>query len=113
MAKDLEKYTPEEQEDAFYQNLSFGDSWYAWRFGCGYDRINIFTVRQVTEALARYIDAQGVTAQKRGVQLVLTHVIFHRNLLQMQQLFYQRMGSNHICLAVYDQLPNYPLLFVS
>lgn len=69
LAKDLEKYTPEEQEDAFYQNLSFGTAGMRGVLGAGTNRINIFTVRQVTEALARYIDAQGVTAQKRGVAI--------------------------------------------
>jgi len=37
--------------------------------GAGTNRMNIFTVRQVTEALARYIDAQGETAKSRGVAI--------------------------------------------
>ncbi|MGY3742015.1 phospho-sugar mutase [Leuconostoc inhae] len=69
LAKDLAGYTPEQQEDAFYQNLSFGTAGMRGILGAGTNRMNIFTVRQVTEALARYIDAQGETAKSRGVAI--------------------------------------------
>ena len=67
LAKDLAHYTPEEQEDAFYQNLSFGTAGMRGVLGAGTNRMNIYTVRQVTEALARYIDAQGNAAKTSGV----------------------------------------------
>ena len=67
LAKDLAHYTPEEQEDAFYQNLSFGTAGMRGVLGAGTNRMNIYTVRQVTEALARYIDAQGNAAKTNGV----------------------------------------------
>ncbi|MGX7051817.1 phospho-sugar mutase [Leuconostoc palmae] len=67
LAKDLAHYTPEEQEDAFYQNLSFGTAGMRGILGAGTNRMNIYTVRQVTEALARYIDAQGNAAKTSGV----------------------------------------------
>lgn len=69
LAENLTSYTPEQQEDAFYQNLSFGTAGMRGILGAGTNRMNIFTVRQVTEALARYIDAQGETAKKRGVAI--------------------------------------------
>lgn len=67
LTKDLAHYTPEEQEDAFYQNLSFGTAGMRGVLGAGTNRMNIYTVRQVTEALARYIDAQGNAAKTSGV----------------------------------------------
>ncbi|GDZ85176.1 phospho-sugar mutase [Leuconostoc citreum] len=67
LAKDLAHYTPEEQEDAFYQNLSFGTAGMRGVLGAGTNRMNIYTVRQVTEALARYIDAQGNAEKTSGV----------------------------------------------
>jgi len=67
LAKDLAHYTPEEQEDAFYHNLSFGTAGMRGVLGAGTNRMNIYTVRQVTEALARYIDAQGNAAKTSGV----------------------------------------------
>lgn len=69
LAADLEKYTPDQQEDAFYQNLSFGTAGMRGVLGAGTNRMNVFTVRQVTEALARYIDEQGSDAKKRGVAI--------------------------------------------
>ncbi|MBZ6003104.1 phospho-sugar mutase [Leuconostoc gelidum subsp. aenigmaticum] len=67
LAKDLAHYTPEQQEDAFYQNLSFGTAGMRGVLGAGTNRMNIYTVRQVTEALARYIDDQGNAAKTSGV----------------------------------------------
>lgn len=69
LEKNLSEYTPDQQEDAFYQNLSFGTAGMRGVLGAGTNRMNIFTVRQVTEALARYIDAQGETAKQRGVAI--------------------------------------------
>ena len=67
LADELASYTPEQQEEAFYQNLSFGTAGMRGVLGAGTNRMNIFTVRQVTEALARYIASQGEEAKKRGV----------------------------------------------
>lgn len=69
LEKNLSEYTPDQQEDAFYQNLSFGTAGMRGILGAGTNRMNIFTVRQVTEALARYIDAQGEEAKTRGVAI--------------------------------------------
>ncbi|CAH1854159.1 phospho-sugar mutase [Convivina praedatoris] len=67
LAQELAAYTPAEQEDAFYQDLSFGTAGMRGLMGPGSNRMNIYTVRQVTEALARFIDDQGAEAKKRGV----------------------------------------------
>ncbi|MDF7627001.1 phospho-sugar mutase [Lactobacillaceae bacterium L1_55_11] len=67
LAQELADYQPAEQQDAFYQQLSFGTAGMRGLMGPGTNRMNIFTVAQVTEALARFIDQQGSEAQKRGV----------------------------------------------
>ncbi|MDI6666502.1 phospho-sugar mutase [Leuconostoc falkenbergense] len=69
LATDLASYSAEEQEDAFYQNLSFGTAGMRGLLGAGTNRMNIYTVRQVTEALARYITSQGDAAKQRGVAI--------------------------------------------
>ncbi|MCT4403670.1 phospho-sugar mutase [Leuconostoc falkenbergense] len=69
LATDLASYSSEEQEDAFYQNLSFGTAGMRGLLGAGTNRMNIYTVRQVTEALARYITSQGDAAKQRGVAI--------------------------------------------
>lgn len=47
LATDLASYSAEEQEDAFYQNLSFGTAGMRGLLGAGTNRMNIYTVRQV------------------------------------------------------------------
>lgn len=42
LAADLEKYTPDQQEDAFYQNLSFGTAGMRGVLGAGTNRMNVF-----------------------------------------------------------------------
>lgn len=67
LAQQLATYNTNETEDAFYQDLAFGTAGMRGLMGPGSNRMNIFTVQQVTESLARFIDEQGVSAQKRGV----------------------------------------------
>ncbi|MCV3296906.1 phospho-sugar mutase [Oenococcus kitaharae] len=54
-------------EDAFYQDLNFGTAGMRGLLGVGSNRMNIYTVAQTTEALARHMEKQGDDAKKRGV----------------------------------------------
>lgn len=56
-------------EDAFYQDLNFGTAGMRGLLGVGTNRMNIFTVAQTTEALARHMEKQGADAKKRGVAI--------------------------------------------
>ncbi|MBU7455103.1 phospho-sugar mutase [Leuconostoc fallax] len=69
LQEELNDLSEEQLEDAFYQNLSFGTAGMRGILGVGSNRMNIFTVRQVTEALARYMDSVGEEAKKRGVAI--------------------------------------------
>ena len=53
---DMKKLAADEKaaEDAFYQPLSFGTAGMRGLLGAGINRMNIFTVRQATEGLARF-----------------------------------------------------------
>lgn len=66
--KDL-KEDPEKCEDAFYAPLEFGTAGMRGILGAGINRMNVFTIRQATEGLARFIEAEGVEAKKRGVAI--------------------------------------------
>ncbi|WP_207696071.1 phosphoglucomutase/phosphomannomutase [Enterococcus sp. DIV0212c] len=66
--KDL-KEDPEKCEDAFYAPLEFGTAGMRGILGAGINRMNIFTIRQATEGLARFIDAQGAETKRRGVAI--------------------------------------------
>ncbi|QIL50651.1 phospho-sugar mutase [Weissella coleopterorum] len=59
-----------EREDAFYTPLSFGTAGMRGILGAGINRMNIYTVRQATEGLARLIDSFEDSALKnRGVAI--------------------------------------------
>lgn len=55
--EELEKIAdaPKEIEDRFYRDLSFGTAGMRGVIGAGTNRMNIYTVRRVTKALAEYI----------------------------------------------------------
>lgn len=60
---------PEKCEDAFYASLEFGTAGMRGILGAGINRMNIFTVRQATEGLARFMDTQDPETKRRGVAI--------------------------------------------
>ncbi|GED49218.1 phospho-sugar mutase [Carnobacterium maltaromaticum] len=56
-------------EDAFYAPLEFGTAGMRGVLGVGVNRMNIYTVRQATEGLARFMDSLGEETKKRGVAI--------------------------------------------
>ena len=64
LAKDSEKL-----EDAFYAPLEFGTAGMRGILGPGINRMNIYTVRQATEGLARFMDGQDPETKRRGVAI--------------------------------------------
>ncbi|EKB7628555.1 phospho-sugar mutase [Enterococcus faecalis] len=60
---------PKKCEDAFYAPLEFGTAGMRGILGAGINRMNIFTVRQATEGLARFMDTQDPETKRRGVAI--------------------------------------------
>ncbi|MBM9831405.1 phospho-sugar mutase [Enterococcus faecalis] len=60
---------PKKCEDAFYAPLEFGTAGMRGLLGAGINRMNIFTVRQATEGLARFMDTQDPETKRRGVAI--------------------------------------------
>lgn len=60
---------PKELEDAFYAPLEFGTAGMRGILGPGINRMNIYTVRQATEGLARFMDTQDPETRNRGVAI--------------------------------------------
>lgn len=58
-----------ELEDAFYAPLEFGTAGMRGILGPGINRMNIYTVRQATEGLARFMDLQDPETKSRGVAI--------------------------------------------
>lgn len=60
---------PEKLEDAFYAPLEFGTAGMRGILGAGINRMNIYTVRQATEGLARFMEEQDPETRRRGVAI--------------------------------------------
>jgi len=56
-------------EDAFYQPMEFGTAGMRGVLGPGINRMNIYTVRQATEGLARFMDTLDDQVKARGVAI--------------------------------------------
>jgi phosphoglucomutase len=56
-------------EDALYQPLSFGTAGMRGLLGAGINRMNIYTVRQATEGLAKLMDSLNDDVKQRGVAI--------------------------------------------
>ena len=65
----LENFSEKEKEEAFYAPLEFGTAGMRGIVGPGINRMNIYTVRQATEGLARLLETYGEEAKKRGVAI--------------------------------------------
>ncbi|HIY57444.1 MAG TPA: phospho-sugar mutase [Candidatus Tetragenococcus pullicola] len=59
----------EQIEDAFYAPLEFGTAGMRGVMGPGINRMNVYTIRQATEGLARFMDTQEEKTKKRGVAI--------------------------------------------
>lgn len=64
---DALKEDTKELEEAFYTNLEFGTAGMRGVIGAGTNRMNLYTVRQATTGLARFIEERGEEAKKKGV----------------------------------------------
>ena len=57
----------QEMEERFYRYIPFGTAGMRGVLGAGTNRMNIYTIRRVSEGLARYVIANGELAKIRGV----------------------------------------------
>lgn len=69
MKKELYTIKDNEKEikDRFYQYLSFGTGGMRGLLGAGTNRVNVYTIRLVSEGLALYVKDSGKEAMQRGV----------------------------------------------
>ncbi|SDW02676.1 alpha-phosphoglucomutase [Marininema mesophilum] len=69
LMQELLLLSQDEIEDCFYRHLDFGTAGMRGLLGPGINRMNLYTVRRVTEGLARTLIAQGDDTRKRGVAI--------------------------------------------
>lgn len=68
LKNELQNMSEADKEDAFYTSLAFGTAGQRGLIGVGTNRMNIYTVRETTEGLARLMDTKG-DLKKRGVAI--------------------------------------------
>ncbi|HIZ52758.1 MAG TPA: phospho-sugar mutase [Candidatus Enterococcus avicola] len=71
-------HQPKALEEAFYAPLEFGTAGMRGILGPGINRMNIYTVRQATEGLARFMETQDEATKKRGVAIAFDSRHFSR-----------------------------------
>ncbi|KRK72568.1 phosphoglucomutase [Lacticaseibacillus nasuensis JCM 17158] len=94
-------------EEAFAAPMSFGTAGMRGVLGAGIGRMNVFTVRQATEGLARYIDTLSVEAKHAGV------AISYDSRYMSQEFAYESaavLGAHDIRSFVFDSLRPTPEL---
>ncbi|MGF2615169.1 phospho-sugar mutase [Rossellomorea vietnamensis] len=94
-------------EDAFYKDLEFGTGGMRGEIGAGINRMNVYTVRKASEGLARYINAHGEEAKKRGV--AIAYDSRHKS-PEFAMEAAKTLASNGIQTYVFDELKPTPEL---
>lgn len=94
-------------EDCFYKNLAFGTAGMRGELGAGTNRLNVYTIRKAAEGLARYMEAQGEEAKRRGV--VIAYDSRHKS-PEFAMEAALTLGAHNIKTYVFDSLRPTPEL---
>ncbi len=103
----LEGMSEEELEESFGANLSFGTAGMRGILGPGTNRMNIYTVRQATEGLAKLILDAGQEAMDRGVAIAYDSRHMSPEFAMESALV---LGNHGIKSYVYESLRPTPVL---
>ncbi len=101
------KSDEKEIEERFYTDLAFGTGGLRGIIGAGTNRINIYTIRKVTQGMAQYISSQGEAASRRGV-VVAYDSRYKSNVFAMEAA--KVLAANGIKTYVFDELRPVPAL---
>lgn len=94
-------------EEWFYRDLEFGTGGLRGEIGPGTNRMNIYTIRKATEGLARWIEAQGEDAKKRGVAIAYD---VRRKSNEFAREAARTLGRHGIRVYLFDELRPTPVL---
>lgn len=107
LKKELGQLSREDTEDAFGANLSFGTAGMRGVLGPGTNRMNIYTIRQATEGLAKLIEDAGEAAKKRGVAIAYDSRHYSPEFAMEAAMV---LGQHGIKSYVYESLRPTPVL---
>lgn len=105
--EELSQLSEEDLQDAFGADLSFGTAGMRGILGPGTNRMNIYTVRQATEGLAKLIEEAGEDAKRRGVAIAYDSRHFSSEFAMEAALV---LGAHGIKSYVYEKLRPTPVL---
>ena len=96
--EELKKMADEEISDCFYRNLEFGTGGMRGILGVGTNRINVYTVRKITQGLANEIkEIPG--GDKMGVVISYDSRKMLKNLQKNVQAFFRQTELRHMFLT--------------
>ncbi|MCY9806405.1 phospho-sugar mutase [Lentilactobacillus senioris] len=109
LVADLEamKNQPDTIADAFSAPLSFGTAGMRGVIGAGINRMNIYTVRQAAEGLARFMDTLDADTKGRGVAISFDSRYFSKEFAHESA---KVLGHHQIKTYVFDQMRPTPEL---
>jgi len=99
-----------EKEDRFYTDLAFGTGGLRGIIGAGTNRINIYTIRRVTQGLADYILSEGENAKNQGVAIAFDSRL-HSDTFALEAALV--LTGNGIRVFLFDELRPTPELSFS
>ncbi|CAM4280245.1 phosphohexomutase domain-containing protein [Paenibacillus tarimensis] len=100
LKKELIELKSAEITDRFYKYLEYGSDGIQGKVGVGTNRMNIFTLRRVSQGLADEIKARGFAAQQRGVVIGYDSRYFSRGFAEQAALV---LAHNHIKAYLFEQ----------
>ncbi|MDR2295987.1 MAG: phospho-sugar mutase, partial [Clostridiales Family XIII bacterium] len=103
----------DELGDRFYRDLEFGTAGMRGIIGAGDNRMNIHTVRRITQGLANYINAEKRGAEKRGAEKRPSVAIGYDNRIKSDDFAFETacvLLANDIDVRIYPALAPTPAL---
>ncbi len=98
---------PDEIEDRFYQDLSFGTAGLRGILGAGTNRMNMYTVARAADGFARYYLDKGEDYIKRGLAISFDSRHFSPEFAQLVARIFVTYG---IKIIIFDELRPTPML---
>lgn len=104
---ELIKDQTHEIEERFYKDLEFGTGGLRGVIGAGTNRMNIYTIRKLTLALANYISSQGRDAKEKGVVIAYDSRKYSKKFAEEAG---KVLATNNIKVYLFNELRPIPLL---
>lgn len=107
MRTELDAMTEAQMQECFGKHLEFGTGGLRAEIGVGTNRMNVFTVRRITQGLAAYLLSRGEAFASRGVAIAYDSRRFSQEFAEEAALV---LAQNGIKAYVFEELRPTPML---